>query len=626
MLAGLTLHQPRRISDATFLQESKMVQALAPDRLSQQQLRSRCAIGALNHDRRAPDATIPQGALAHLPGSRPWPSCLARAARSLLFPLAMLLAAPVHAAQVALSDSDFSLGLDEYTEAGSWASLDTSNLDGVFGPHRCQCPGSFSPVLQLTSAGQTDIGASTIGVTFYLGSNCYSAPASCASLGQSSFSASEGASPPTFSSSAVFEAASDSTSPSCTSLSASSTTLWAILTQNGTPLTFSLTIDLPISNTTVGTPTGVTAQPANEGLLVSWSAPADASLVAGYQVLCLPRPITASAAGYESCGLVSDPAATVITPDDETQLCSAELSASASSVRVTGLTNGTTYTVAVIAIDPSGGTGAPSSPATATPQTTIGFWDEYEQAGGAATGCSLSGQRSSSVTWPLLGSAIAPLILFRSRHRRRRSLRRLGRIALLAALLVPTAARAQESLLREPPPQELSLPPSLPQASPLGQSLGERDDATLTQPVDSPSDSSPEWGIELGVSLYRPDVDGEFRNGAHPFADTFSSSRHIVWAAELDRYLLRRFGTWGLVCGPGITGPLPQPSCPTRSRAAATKPPCASFPSRFRWSTSPTGYRAREPYRSSHMRSSGSTAPCGRLAARGKATRRPACR
>ena len=113
--------------------------------------------------------------------------------------------------------------------------------------------------------------------------------------------------------------------------------------------------------------------PANKGLLVSWSPPADASLVAGYQVLCLPRPTTASAAGYESCGLVSNSEATVITPDDETQLCSAVLSAKASSVRVTGLSNGTAYTVAVIAINPSGATSAPSSSAVGTPQPTISF-------------------------------------------------------------------------------------------------------------------------------------------------------------------------------------------------------------------------------------------------------------
>ncbi len=447
--------------------------------------------------------------------------------------LTALLPTAAHAAPVVLSESDFSLGLDEYNESEAWVDLDTSNLDGVFGPHRCQCPEKLAPVLQPTSTGQTDIGSSTIGVTFYLGDNCYSEPSSCTSIGQASFSASQQASAPTFKSDVVFEEATGSTSPDCTSLTAESTTLWAILTQDGKSLSFSLTIDLPVSGDTVGAPTGVTAVPANEGLLVSWSPPADASLVAGYQVLCLPRPTTASAAGYESCGLVSNPSATALTPDDETQLCSAVLSASARSVRVTGLSNGTAYTVAVIAIDPSGGTSTPSSSAVGTPEPTMSFWDKYKEAGGAATGCSLSRWDGSGAKGPLASVAIAALILFVPLYRRRKRPSRTGRIALLLVLFFTATARAQELPFQEAPLEE---PP-----------LGAQDDWALAQPAEAPrGGASPEWGFELGISLYRPDVDGELKNGAKPFANTFSSSRHLLSAAELDRYLFRRLGTWGV--------------------------------------------------------------------------------
>ena len=451
------------------------------------------------------------------------------ACRARLLPLLLTAVVPAaaHAAPVSLSESDFSLGLDEYNESGDWVDLDTSNLDGVFGPHRCQCPEKLAPVLQPTSTGQTDIGSSTIGVTFYLGDNCYSEPSSCTSLGQASFSGSQQASAPTFKSDVVFEEATGSTSPNCTSLTTESTTLWAILTQDGKSLSFSLTIDLPVSGDTVGAPTDVTAVPANQGLLVSWSPPADASLVAGYQVLCLPRPTTASTAGYESCGLVSNPSATVLTPDDETQLCSAVLSATASSVRVTGLSNGTAYTVAVIAIDPSGATSPLSSSAVGTPQPTMSFWDKYKQAGGEATGCSISRRCGSGATGPLAGAAIAALILFVLPYRRRKHPSRTGRIVLLSVLLCAATARAQESLFEEPP-------------------VREKDDWTLAEPAALRAGSPPEWGFQLGVSLYRPDVDGEFKNGASPFADTFSSSRHLLSAAELDRYLFRRSGTWGV--------------------------------------------------------------------------------
>ena len=467
------------------------------------------------------------------PRSHKWHRHLVWPATLLPLLLTALLPAAVSAGQpVTLSESDFSLGLDEYTEAGAWVDLDTSNLDGVFGPHRCQCPENMAPVLQPTSTGQTDIGSSTIGVTFYLGDNCYAAAASCTSLGQASFSGSQEGSAPKFSSDAVFEAATGSTSPSCTSLSAASTTLWAILTQDGKALSFSLTLDLPVSGDTVGAPTGVTAAPANEGILVSWSPPTDASLVAGYQVLCLPRPATASTAGYESCGIVSNPDATIITPNDETQLCSAALSATARSVRVTGLTNGTPYSVAVIAIDPSGGTSTPSSPAAATPQPTISFWDKYKQAGGAASGCSVSRSGSSTPTEALPSAAIVALGLLFLVHRRRKQLSHPRKVALLSVLLFAPSAQAQESLFQDPSLDEPS--------------LRVMHDSAFAEPTPSRADSPSKWGFQLAVSLYRPDVDGEFKNGDHPFAETFSSSRHLLSAAELDRYLLRRFGTWGV--------------------------------------------------------------------------------
>ena len=466
------------------------------------------------------------------PRSRKWRRHLVWPATLLPLLMTALLPAEVSAGPpVSLSGSDFSLDLDEYTEAGAWAALDTSNLDGVFGPHRCQCPENLAPVLQVTSTGQTNVGSSTIGVTFYLGDNCYAAPASCTSLGQASFSASQEGSAPKFNSKTVFEAATGSTSPSCASLTANSTTLWAILTQDGKALSFSLTIDLPVSGDTVGTPTGVTAEPANEGLLVSWAPPADASLVAGYQVLCLPRPATASTAGYESCGIVSNPGTAMITPDDETQLCSAALSATVRSVRVKGLTNSTAYTVAVIAIDPSGGTSAPSSLAVATPQPTISFWDKYKQAGGAASGCSVSRSGAPRVA-ALACAAIAALIFLFLLHRRREQPSRPRKVAFLSVLLFAPGARAQESLFQDPLLDE--------------RSLRVTHDSAFAEPTTPRAESPPEWGFQLGVSPYRPDVDGEFQNGAHPFAETFSSSRHLLSAAELDRYLLRRFGTWGV--------------------------------------------------------------------------------
>jgi hypothetical protein len=341
-----------------------------------------------------------------------------------------------------------------------------------------------------------------------------------------SFSAQQEASTPQFSSSAIFAAATGSATPTCTSLSARNTALWAILTQDGKALSFSLSIALPISGNTVGAPTAVTAKPANEGLLVSWSPPADASLVAGYQVLCLPRPAKASTAGYESCGYVSNPAATVVTPADTTQLCSDALPSTTRSVRVTGLGNGSPYTVAVIAIDASGGTSAPSASAVATPQPTTGFWDKYKQSGGEAGGCSTLPWSASRKAEHLVGTALVLFLLVGVLCRRRRP-RRASPIALLAVLLLTPAARAQDSSFDEP-------------------SFRDRSDSTFAESGTPRAGSPPAWGVQIGMSMYRPDVDSEFGNGVHPYADTFSSSRHLLSVAELDRYLFRRFGTWGV--------------------------------------------------------------------------------
>jgi len=436
--------------------------------------------------------------------------------------LTAFLPEPAHAGPVALSESDFTLGLSLYTEAGAWAALDTSNLAGVFGPHRCQCPLRLGPTLQIAATGLTNMGQSAMGVTFYLGDNCFTAPTACTSLGQVSFSATTEPTTPEFSSAAVFVAATGSATPSCTSLSADSTGLWAVLTQDEKPLSFALSIALPISGATVGAPTSVTAEPANEALLVSWSPPADASLVAGYQVLCLPRPTSPSTAGYETCGLVSAPGATVLTPADSTQLCSAVLSATTTSARITGLVNGNAYTLAVIAIDPSGGTSAPSAPAVATPQPTVSFWDKYKQAGGEASGCSFAGlEASRPEPWAAI-VLLALSVLLRGRRGRRAR-----QAALLSLLLASSTARAQDSFFQ-------------------GSEVKDQGNEPFAESAPPRLGSPPTWGVQLGISLYRPDVDGEFDNGAHPFADTFSNSRHLLSVAELDRYLFRRFGTWGI--------------------------------------------------------------------------------
>ena len=435
---------------------------------------------------------------------------------------AALAWAPAGARAAALTESDFTLALYA-SDVSSGSALDASELSVFFNPHRCNCPDTITAQLQLTSSGQTDIGSSTISVNFLLGPSCATSTtsASCISVGQRSFSASQSATAPTFDSNLVFQAAAGSSTVDCATFTAGSTTLWAVLAQDGTALSFTPSVALQVITTVVAAPTAVTAQPADQGILVSWTPPADMTQVAGYQVLCLPRPASASTAAYESCGLASNATGSaVLTAADETQVCSAEVSAAATSIRLAGLVNGTSYTVAVISIDPGGGVSALSSQAQATPQPTVGFYQKYKLSGGAATGCTLSPHSGrAGLPWVALVAALVLALGRRPRRRRRNITVSLTR-AMVLLLAFTATARAQVSL--------------------------DHRDADWPQSPVSPLPQTPDWGVELGVSLYRPAVDSEFGNGVHPYADTFGSSRHLLSEVEVDRYLSHRFGTSGV--------------------------------------------------------------------------------
>jgi hypothetical protein len=452
-----------------------------------------------------------------------WPALLA--AGFATFP------APARAASQTLTQDDVSLALYVSQDGSTWSALTGNTLSGFFGGHECACPDTLAVQVELTTTGQANLGSSVVDATYLLGNDCANTPAGCKALGQNSISTNQTTTPPTFSSSFIYQAATGSSVPSCTGLTAGATTLWATLAQDGVALPFALSLTLPVIGGTVGAPGGVTVAPANQGLLVSWKAPAIMNLVAGFQVLCSPGPASPGRAGYETCGLATT--ASVPSPVDATQVCSDVLPSTTTSTRISGLVNGTLYTVGVIAIDPSGGTSAMSPSAQGTPQTTLGFYEKYRQDGGAAEGCSLAGSPAAPGRGhggPIVIAAALFLLFVRRRlgHPRRSggaltrsSLALLLALSLVSLFLAESPARAQVASFD-----------------------GGSDWAANPSPSTGLTPTA--WTFEIGLSLYRPAVDRELGGAAHPYADTFGNSRHLLSIIELDRYLVERAGAWGV--------------------------------------------------------------------------------
>lgn len=108
-------------------------------------------------------------------------------------------------------------------------------------------------------------------------------------------------------------------------------------------------------------PTGVTAQPGNSALYVSWTAPAGSPSASTYNIRATSQ---------------SDPS------DTHTRTgCTGT-----SNQRIDGLTNGVTYDVVVFAVSSAGNKSAESNTATGTPVPTDDFWTRYRQAGGVEEG------------------------------------------------------------------------------------------------------------------------------------------------------------------------------------------------------------------------------------------------
>ncbi|MEZ4220730.1 MAG: hypothetical protein R3B13_07345 [Polyangiaceae bacterium] len=126
---------------------------------------------------------------------------------------------------------------------------------------------------------------------------------------------------------------------------------------------------------------------------------------------------TTASGGSAGSGNPACPSALVSgsRPDSKYQ-CGTIESAIADSAEARSLVNGTTYAVAVAAVDRAGNSGPLSKVACGTPQEVNDFFELYRRAGGEGGGgfCSLTGSKSHSLLW-LLAAVGVGFVLRRRR-------------------------------------------------------------------------------------------------------------------------------------------------------------------------------------------------------------------
>jgi hypothetical protein len=408
-----------------------------------------------------------------------------------------------------LTGADFALTL-----ATSDGTVMTSDqLATYFSRARCACPTNVVAAVALSDNAVASLSTQSLDAQLMIGNDCDNQlVTTCTSVGSLQLTAQDSNSTSVQTSSIFGTLANDG----CSFASTTSTRLWAIVRQGGTRVDSPPSLALNLGGPGPTGPTDVKTVSADQGLLVSWTPAAGASAtILGHQVLCNPGASTASDPWWDACG--------VSTPDggtgpfdslDPTFVCSGLIAVGTNSARIHGLENGRTYQIAVVAVGIDNTPSAPSAVAEGTPAPTVGFGDLYGEAGGTATGCAVGG---SGVGRGVGLAAIAVLLLFARRWRRRRGL------PLLAFLVVVTAS-----------------------ARPAAATF---DILTAKTPA-----SERGWNVELRFGPYRPNVDSEFADrgqSARPYEEVFSNGRHLMTQLEIDHHLSHRGGTWAAGVGIG---------------------------------------------------------------------------
>ncbi len=174
-----------------------------------------------------------------------------------------------------------------------------------------------------------------------------------------------------------------------------------------------------------------------------------------------------------------------------------QVSSSAGSTKITGLTNGVAYEVWVEAVDTAGNWSAESTSALGTPRASEDFWELYRADGGKQTGCMAAPGASGPAALLLLLGAV----LLGTRRRRLARGRHLLAGLLVAGCLVPGVARAQ---------------------------------------TEAPQDQRG-FFFEVGLGPYRPSVDQEF-NGSGPYSKIFGDQKNLLFHLRFERAVYQGIG------------------------------------------------------------------------------------
>jgi hypothetical protein len=229
--------------------------------------------------------------------------------------------------------------------------------------------------------------------------------------------------------------------PTCGNLGTSSQTLFVFVENSlGAEDIVTATMAIPVDTLPPPPPTNVGIQPANEALLLNWTAVDQTAVpdLYGYQIFCTRADqfqvfnSGAFSTFIDSCNDTATLASPTAIADLNTNfLCSPTLGTSATSTRVKILQNGIWYYVGVSAIDNHGNASPAAFPPAGgdRPVPTIDFYETYREGdpqGGATGGyCAVAPGRGKSRAAIAGGAAgLIGLALVIARRRRPRRPRR----------------------------------------------------------------------------------------------------------------------------------------------------------------------------------------------------------